>query len=63
MQRLRELTEEECYLRCYGWVGEQDDVIVIGAVSDGKREGASVVTERIRRAFEALLDERDREAA
>lgn len=63
MQRLRELTEEECYLRCYGWLGESDDVTVIRSRSEARREDAAVLTERIRRAFEARLDERDREAA
>ena len=63
MQRLRELTEEECYLRCYGWVGEDDDVTVLGAASKRRREDVSVTTERIRRAFEARLERRDREAA
>jgi hypothetical protein len=64
MQRLRELTEEECYLRCYGWVGDDDDVRVIReAATEGCDEGASVLTERIRRAFEARLEPRDQEAA
>ena len=63
MQRLRELTEEECYLRCYGWVGEDDDVTVLGAGAARRREDVSVTTERIRRAFEARLERRDREAA
>jgi len=62
MQRLRELTEEECYLRCYGWMGGDDDVTVIRPAPE-RAENASVTTDRIRLAFEARLDRRDREAA
>lgn len=63
MQRLRELTEEECYLRCYGWVGEDDDVTVIRPGADVRPGDVSLMTDRIRRAFEARLDRRDQEAA
>jgi hypothetical protein len=63
MQRLRKLTEDECYLRCYGWVGEGDDVTVIRAESEKQAGDVSLMTERIRRAFEARLDRRDQEAA
>lgn len=63
MQRLRVLTEEECYLRCYGWVGEDDDVRVLDPETEHGREDAAVLTERIRRAFEARLDAREQEAA
>ena len=62
MQRLRPLDEQECYLRCYGWVGEEDAVTVIRA-EDESPEATAVLTERIRLAFEALLDEREPEAA
>ena len=62
MQRLRPLDEQECYLRCYGWVGEEDAVTVIRA-EDESSEATAVLTERIRLAFEALLDEREPEAA
>ena len=62
MQRLRPLDEQECYLRCYGWVGEEDAVTVIRA-EDESSETTAVLTERIRLAFEALLDEREPEAA
>ena len=63
MQRLRELTEDECYLRCYGWVGEDDDVTVIRPAVDVRPGDVSLMTDRIRRAFEARLDRRDQEAA
>ena len=62
MQRLRPLTEQECYLRCYGWVGEDDDVRVIRPGDDAP-EATAVLTERIRLAFEARIDEREPEAA
>ena len=63
MQRLRELTEEECYLRCYGWVGEDDGVTVIRDEPDRRGSGTAEQSERIRRAFEERLEGRDREAA
>ncbi len=68
MQRLRPLSEEECYLRCYGWAGGEDTVKVLGP-SDPETESAvaqdpsAVLTERIRLAFEARLDAREPEAA
>jgi hypothetical protein len=62
MQRLRPLSEEECYLRCYGWMGEEDDVKVIRPGSESP-EATAVLTERIRLAFEARLDEAEAEAA
>jgi hypothetical protein len=62
MQRLRPLNEQECYLRCYGWVGGDDAVRVMRPGDEGP-EGTAVLTERIRIAFEARLDRRDAEAA
>jgi hypothetical protein len=62
MQRLRPLNEEECYLRCYGWVGG-DDAVRVMRPGDVSREATAVLTERIRLAFEAHFDARDAEAA
>jgi hypothetical protein len=62
MQRLRPLSEQECYLRCYGWVGTDDDVHVVHS-SDREVEANAVMTERIRRAFEARLVDADADAA
>jgi hypothetical protein len=62
MQRLRPLDEQECYLRCYGWVGG-DDAVRVKRPDDDTSEKTAVLTERIRLAFEALIDERDAEAA
>lgn len=62
MQRLRPLSETECYLRCYGWRGSEETVKVL-RVDDGPRESPSVMAERIRIAFESMLDAREPEAA
>jgi hypothetical protein len=62
MQRLRPLNEQECYLRCYGWVGG-DDAVRVTKPGDDAPEATAVLTERIRLAFEARLDEREPEAA
>ena len=63
MQRLRPLSETECYLRCYGWRGSEETVKVLRAESAAPREPPSVVAERIRLALEASLDAREAEAA
>jgi hypothetical protein len=62
MQRLRPLSEEECYLRCYGSRGADDSVrIVRHAVPIAP--APSVFAERIRLLFEAAVDAREPEAA
>lgn len=63
MQRLRPLSEEECYLRCYGWRGSEDTVKVLRPDDPAVIEGPGILTERIRLAFEARLDAREPEAA
>lgn len=63
MQRLRPLSEEECYLRCYGWRGSEDTVRVLGRADPAVPDSPGILTERIRLAFEARLDEREPEAA
>jgi hypothetical protein len=62
MQRLRPLSETECYLRCYGWRGSEETVKVL-RVDDAPRESPSVMAERIRIALESMLDARESEAA
>jgi hypothetical protein len=62
MQRLRPLNEQEGYLRCYGWVGG-DDAVRVMRPGDEQPAATAVLTERIRIAFEALIDEREPEAA
>ena len=62
MQRLRPLNEEECYLRCYGWVGG-DDAVRVTKPGDDEPEATAALTERIRLAFEVRLADPDAEAA
>ncbi len=62
MQRLRPLTEDECYIRCYGWLGEDDAVRVVRPGDDAP-ETVAIMTERIRLAFEARIDDAGQEAA
>jgi hypothetical protein len=62
MQRLRSLSEEECYLRCYGSRGADESVRVVPVAVDTAAP-PSVLAERIRLLFEAALDGREREAA
>ncbi len=63
MQRLRPLSEDECYLRCYGQRGAEETVKVVRAFDPLQAESPSVLTERIRLAFEARLASREPEAA
>ena len=62
MQRLRPLNEDECYIRCYGWLGAEDAVRVLRP-GDREPESVAVMTERIRRAFEAGLGDTEDRAA
>jgi hypothetical protein len=62
MQRLRPLSEEECYLRCYGWRGSEDTVKVLRPGDPGGLAGPGALSEWIRLAFEARLDAREPEA-
>ena len=57
------MSEEECYLRCYGWRGADDTVKVVAAGQPRETESPSALTERIRLAFEARLEAREPEAA
>jgi hypothetical protein len=63
MHRLRHLTEEECYLRCYGWLGTGEDVTVLEPEPPTEAGSPSILAERIRLRLEAALEEQDREAA
>ena len=62
MQRLRPLNEQECYLRCYGWVGG-DDAVRVTKPGNEATEATAIMTERIRIAFERLVDEDEAQAA
>ena len=62
MERLRTLSEAECYERCYGWRHTEDTVKVLprgGAVSAEPGD----VGERLRMLLELRLDAREIEAA
>jgi hypothetical protein len=64
--RLRTLTEAECYERCYGWRWDDDSVKLlpseVGGVSD-LRNDPSEVGERLRRLLELRIDSREADAA
>jgi hypothetical protein len=60
MQRLRPLSEAECYARCYGW--RADDVKVV-VVARHPRYPTQVSGELIRSLFEDKLHSREPEAA
>lgn len=62
MRRLRPLTEEECYLRCYG----VDETMVRVVRLEARRAAAPrfrVTGEELRRLFEVRLDAREAELA
>lgn len=62
MQRLRSLSEAECYARCYGSRG--DDVVRIIRLEPRRtRYEAPVTGELLRSLFEDKLDSREPEAA
>jgi hypothetical protein len=63
MQRLRALSEEECYLRCYGSRRADETVRVVQIEGAAPPPSPSVLAERIRLLFEAALDRHEREAA
>lgn len=63
MQRLRELTEAECYLRCYGWVGEEGDVCIVERPSRRPATSRDRPIPDSRRADEEGLGLPDQEAA
>ena len=62
MERLRTLSEAECYERCYGWRHTEDTVKVLqrAFVPGGE---PSDVGERLRMLLELRLDAREVEAA
>jgi hypothetical protein len=63
MQRLRPLSEEECYLRCYGQRGADDTVKLVETEPIRSPGEPSVLAERMRLQLEAAIDAREREAA
>jgi hypothetical protein len=62
-EQLIPLSETDCYERCYGWRGSEDAVRVLRAEDSAARVEPSVTAEKIRVAFEAMIDSREPEAA
>jgi hypothetical protein len=65
-ERLRTLSEAECYARCYGWRWEDDSVKVLpsGVLQQHDlRLERSEQGERLRRLLELRIDAREPEAA
>jgi hypothetical protein len=62
VERLRTLSEAECYERCYGWRHTEDTVKVLPSLRapDGAQED---VGERLRMLLELRLEAREAEAA
>jgi hypothetical protein len=60
-ERLRTLSEAECYERCYGWRWTDDSVKVLRREPD-PRDEPSEMGERLRRLLELRLDAREAEA-
>jgi hypothetical protein len=63
-ERLRTLSEAECYARCYGWRWEDDSVKVLPSsfkrdTEHDPRGELSERGERLRRLLELRLDERE----
>jgi hypothetical protein len=58
--RLRQLTEAECYARCYGGANGSDCVTLVRVVR--RRGPLPTHGEELRKRFEARLDERGPEA-
>jgi hypothetical protein len=61
-ERLRTLSEAECYERCYGWRWADDSVKVLRREPD-PRDEPTETGERLRRLLELRLDSREAEAA
>jgi len=62
MQRLRPLSEVECYLRCYGWRGSEETVKVLRKAEVAPNRKRGFLGERIRLLFEDRLDAREPDA-
>ena len=62
MERLRTLSEAECYERCYGWRYTEDTVKLLprGQTASAERDDFG---EKLRTLLELRLDAREPEAA
>jgi hypothetical protein len=63
MERLRTLSEAECYERCYGWRHTEDTVKVLPRHGVRPASERGDVGERLRMLLELRLDAREPEAA
>ena len=61
MRRLRPLSEEECYLRCYG--ADETKVRVVRLEPRSPRGLGRITGEELRQLFEVRLDAREAELA
>jgi hypothetical protein len=62
MERLRSLSENECYLRCYGWLSSDDSVRLVSTSTmpgPDPRHEQSAAGERLRRMLELRIDVRE----
>jgi hypothetical protein len=62
MERLRTLSEAECYERCYGWRYAEDAVKVLPRSRPDPLD-VSEFAERLRTLLELQIDAREAEAA
>ena len=66
-ERLRTLSEAECYERCYGWRWSEESVKVLRSAGSSRepdlRLEPSERGERLRRLLELRVDAREPEAA
>jgi hypothetical protein len=66
-ERLRTLSEAECYERCYGWRWTDDSVKVLRTADPGPGPDLRLETsergERLRRLLELRIEAREPEAA
>jgi hypothetical protein len=63
MERLRTLSEAECYERCYGWRYDEDTVKVLPRGYQTEPVDVSEFAERLQTLLELRLDAREPEAA
>lgn len=63
MERLRTLSEAECYERCYGWRHTEDTVKVLPRAGVPPAAEHGDVGERLRMLLELRIDAREPEAA
>lgn len=63
MERLRTLSEAECYERCYGWRHTEDTVKVLARSGGAPPAAPGDAGESLRALLELRLDAREPEAA